>query len=89
MNWIIKKLAVNLSQKRNRFFEDLQTIPYLRVIPSQANFFLCEVTSKYSSFELARLLLDCHNIIIKDCSSKDAFNFSKLYRLAVRSLGRQ
>src|SRR5690606_16739744 len=65
-----QKACSEFIAERNRFFEDLQTIPYLRVIPSQANFFLCEVTSKYSSFELARLLLDCHNIIIKDCSSK-------------------
>ncbi len=80
-----QKACSEFIAERNRFFEDLQTIPYLRVIPSQANFFLCEVTSKYSSFELARLLLDCHNIIIKDCSSKDAFNFSNYIRLAVRS----
>ena len=32
-------------QERNRFFAALQAIPFLRVIPSQANYFLCEVKS--------------------------------------------
>ena len=36
-------------RERDRFYVDLQQIGYLRVIPSQANYFLCEVISKYSS----------------------------------------
>ncbi len=32
--------------ERQRFFEVLQQVDFLRVIPSQANYFLCEVTSQ-------------------------------------------
>lgn len=39
-------------EERDRFFNELKTIPYLRVIPSQANFFLCEVVDKYTSAQL-------------------------------------
>lgn len=34
--------------ERSRFFKSLQRISFLRVIPSQANYFLCEVTNKYT-----------------------------------------
>lgn len=80
-----QKACLEFIAERNRFFTELQSIQYLRVIPSQANFFLCEVISKFTSFELARILLDQHNIIIKDCSSKNAFKSSNYIRLAVRS----
>lgn len=71
--------------ERNRFQAELQTIPYLRVIPSQANYFLCEVTDRYSATELTRLLLNRFNILIKDCSSKKGFAGRGEYvRIAVR-----
>lgn len=55
--------------ERKRFYDELQSIPFLRVIPSQANYFLCEVLSPYTSSELTYLLLK-KDILIKDCSSK-------------------
>lgn len=71
--------------ERKLFYEELQTIPYLRVIPSQANYFLCEVMGRFSSRELAIRLLNEHNILIKDCSGKAAFNGRNYIRLAVRN----
>lgn len=71
--------------ERERFWGLLQQIPYLRVIPSQANYFLCEIISDYSAGELTRLLLERHNILIKDCSAKSAFNGGNYIRIAVRS----
>ena len=71
--------------ERKLFFEELQQIPYLRVIPSQANYFLCELmTDKFSSKELAVRLLTDHDILIKDCSGKSAFSRGSYIRLAVR-----
>lgn len=70
-------------EERNIFFKELQQIPYLRIIPSQANYFLCEVTNKFTSHELAIKLLK-FNIFIKDCSSKSAFNKSNFIRIAIR-----
>ena len=72
-------------EERKLFYEELQQIPYLRVIPSQANYFLCELlTDKFSSKELAVRLLTDHDILIKDCSGKSAFSRGSYIRLAVR-----
>ena len=73
-------------EERKLFFEELQQIPYLRVIPSQANYFLCELTTdRFTSKELAIRLLADHEIFIKDCSGKSAFSHSNYIRLAVRN----
>lgn len=47
--------------ERQRFFEVLQQVDFLRVIPSQANYFLCEVTSRFSSTKL--VFFYCWSII--------------------------
>lgn len=71
-------------QERKLFEQELRTIPYLRVIPSQANYFLCEVIDRFTSRELAVKLLNESNILIKDCSGKAAFGGRNYIRLAVR-----
>jgi histidinol-phosphate/aromatic aminotransferase/cobyric acid decarboxylase-like protein/choline kinase len=71
--------------ERNRFFNDLLQISWLRIIPSQANYFLCEVTDKYTSTELMKILLIKHNILIKDCSTKYGFARGNYIRIAIRS----
>ncbi len=70
--------------ERSRFFKSLQRISFLRVIPSQANYFLCEVTNKYTSSELTRILLCENDILIKDCGMKKAFGGRNYIRIAVR-----
>ena len=56
--------------ERNRFVSALADISYLRVIPSEANYVLCEVLAPHTPRELAIRLLKDHNILIKDCSVK-------------------
>jgi histidinol-phosphate/aromatic aminotransferase/cobyric acid decarboxylase-like protein/choline kinase len=80
-----KQACRRFVQERTRFLADLQEIDFLRIIPSQANYFLCEVIHKYTSKELTQLLLTRHNILIKDCSSKKAFRRSQYIRIAIRS----
>ncbi len=72
-------------EERSRFFSDLQTVPYLRVIPSQANYFLCEVTARYTAAQLTQKLIE-HDVIISNCSLKRnmADTGRQLIRLAVR-----
>ena len=71
--------------EREEFFKELSSIPFLRVIPSQANYFLCEITDNFSSHQLTLKLLTEHNILIKDCSSKKGFPKDKQYvRVAIR-----
>ena len=73
-------------EERNRFWNELQEIPYLRVIPSQANYFLCQLnTEKFTSTDLAVRLLADFNILIKDCSGKSAFGQKNYIRVAIRS----
>ena len=72
-------------EERKLFFEELQQIPFLRVIPSQANYFMCKlVGGRYTSHELAVKLLTGFNILIKDCSGKSAFDGGEYIRIAVR-----
>ena len=71
-------------KERNIFFEELKAVPYLRVIPSQANYFLCEVTDRYTATELTQLLLQRYNILIKDCGTKSAFAGKQYIRIAIR-----
>lgn len=70
--------------ERETFYNELQGIPYLRVIPSQANYFLCEVTSKYTSAELTQRLIE-HDVIISNCGLKKNMSGRNLVRLAIRS----
>ena len=70
--------------ERERFLKLLRSIPFLRVIPSQANYFLCEVLFPYTSLQLS-LLLFKKNILIKDCSTKKAFLHGNYIRIAIRN----
>ena len=71
-------------QERTLFYNELKDIPFLRVIPSQANYFLCEVTGRYTSQTLTQKLLEESNILIKDCGQKSAFAGRNYIRLAIR-----
>ena len=71
--------------ERRRFFGALQAIPFLRVIPSEANYFLCEVLPPFTSHGLVASLLKRHNILLKDCSTKRAFNGRNYVRIAIRN----
>ena len=70
--------------ERSRFAERLSAIPYLRVIPSQANYFLCQVTKHYTSRQLTEKLLNDYNILIKDCDNKTGLEGKNYIRIAIR-----
>lgn len=71
--------------ERNRFYKDLQQISFLRIIPSQANYFLCEVLAPFTSKELVATMLKRFDILLKDCSTKKAFDGQSYIRIAVRN----
>ena len=81
-----KKASALFIEERERFYRELKTIPWIRVIPSQANYFLCEVLDRFSSHDLMRLLLVRHNIFIKDCSTKKGFENQNYIRIAIRNI---
>lgn len=80
-----KKASALFIAERERFYKELQAISWLRVIPSQANYFLCEVMEKYTSYDLMKLLLMKHNLFIKDCSTKKGFDGKNYIRIAIRN----
>ena len=69
---------------RADFIDKLGEISFLRVIPSQANYVLCEVKSPYTSRRLTSVLLE-DNILIKDLSEKTGFEGKQYVRIAVRN----
>ncbi|MCP4040857.1 MAG: aminotransferase class I/II-fold pyridoxal phosphate-dependent enzyme [Gammaproteobacteria bacterium] len=74
-----------ISAERARFFQRLSKIGFLRVIPSQANYFLCEVTGKYTAGELTEVLLVEYDVLIKDCTGKIGFEGGHYIRLSIRN----
>ncbi|MEW9093544.1 MAG: aminotransferase class I/II-fold pyridoxal phosphate-dependent enzyme [Clostridiaceae bacterium] len=68
---------------RNEYVEKLSKIKNLRVVPTQANYVLCEVIGKYTAKELTEILLDQYYIFIKDLSGKKGIN-GEFIRLAIK-----
>ena len=70
--------------ERRRFEKELLTIPFLEVMPTQANYFFCRIKDKYTAYELTRILLDKFQIMIKDCNNKTTLNGSNFIRISIR-----
>lgn len=71
--------------EREDFERKLRTIPFLRVMPSQANYFLCEVLPPFTARELVVRMLQQHNILLRDCSEKQGLDGKQYMRISVRS----
>ena len=71
------------SKVRSEFFEKLQTLPHIRVIPSQSNYFLCELLDGRKATEITMQLLNKYDLFIKDLSTKKGFN-GQYIRLAIK-----
>jgi len=76
--------CTQIAEERDRFFNELKKINFLRPISSQANYIMCEVTQNLSSGELTALLLTKYNIYIKDLKGKVCFENNNFIRIAVR-----
>ncbi len=69
---------------RDKYIKDLSLIEGIRVIPTQANYVMCEIVSGKTSTQLAEDLLE-KNIFIKDLSTKKGFDGRNYIRIAVRN----
>lgn len=79
------KLACDKFIKEREDFETkLRQISFLRVIPSQANYFLVEVLPPYTANGLVLKMLKEFNILMRDCSGKGGFDNKQYMRIAVR-----
>ena len=72
-----------IREERTRFQSELAKISGIRVIPSQANYVMVELTKEISAKELQKTILIRYNLLIKDLSSKICRR--NYLRLAVRS----
>ena len=73
-------------EERKRFVEELSTIQGLRVIPSQANYVMAEITNGISAKELTRRLIVNNNILIKNLYPKMNEKEKQFIRLAVKTV---
>ena len=72
--------------ERADFEQQLKQIPFFHAMPSQANYFLCEVLPPYKASEIVIYMLKQHNILTRDCSLKPGLDPQKQYmRIAVRN----
>lgn len=71
--------------ERDDFEAKLRQIRFLRVMPSQANYFLCEILPPYTARGIVLETLKRFNILTRDCSDKIGFDGKQYMRIAVRS----
>ena len=70
-------------EERRRFAAALRETGILRLIDSQANYFMAEITNGMTAQQLTKYLLVKHSILIKDLSKK--MKNGPYIRIAVRS----
>lgn len=83
-NDYIESLALFRSE-RKRMYEGLNAIRQIRVIPSQANYMIYEILDGASSQQIAELLLNRYNILVKDLSSKKGMENRNYIRVAIKT----
>lgn len=71
-------------EERNKFEKLLKEIKFIRVMPSQANYFLVEVLPPFTANGLVLTMLKKYNILLRDCTSKIGFDGKQYMRIAVR-----
>ena len=72
-------------KERADFEQQLRSISFLRVMPSQANYFLCEILPPRTANEVVLYMLKHHNILTRDCSNKPGLDGKQYMRIAVRN----
>lgn len=70
---------------RRRYLDKLSKIKGFKVYPSQANYVMCHIENSVTSTELADVLLNRYNVLIKNLASKEGLNKGNYVRLSVKS----
>ena len=76
---------VKVKAERERFAKALGEIPEIRVIPSQADYLMIELTGGHSAGHVTERLLNQYRCLVKDLSSKLSADNRQFLRLAVRN----
>lgn len=78
------RVAISLfKQERERFYNELSKVNGLRIIPSDANFFLCELTKPAT--KVSESLLSLYGVFIKDLTNKRGFENGQFVRLSIKT----
>ncbi len=72
-------------EARADFEKELRTIPFIHVMPSQANYFFLEVLPPFKPKQLCTTLLRDHHILASACLAKKGIEPDRYMRIAVRS----
>lgn len=80
-----KQALDKFREERKHLWDALQDIHNICIFPSQANFFMIELTGEMTSSQLAVLLLTKYNIFIKDLSDKINRNERQFIRISIRN----
>lgn len=70
---------------RDELEKELRQVKFLRVMPTQANYFLCEILPPFTANGLVLAMLKKFNILMRDCSDKKGLDGKQYMRIAVRS----
>lgn len=79
------RACTRFAEERDRFGRELSGIPFLHVMPSQANYFLCRILPPYTAGGLVLTMLKRFDILTRDCSTKAGLDGGQYMRIAVRS----
>ena len=71
--------------ERARYAKELSKVPGLRVLPSQANYLMAEITNGMTAAEVTRILVVKYSILIKNLFAKVNRDGGQYIRLAVRN----
>ena len=70
---------------RQDFEAELKQIPFIKVMPSEANYFFLEVLPPYRPKQLCAILLEKYNILASACLAKKGIEPDRYMRIAVRN----
>ena len=80
---LYKKSLDKIKISRKNFIRGLKEIEELAVLDSEANYVMVKILEKYTSKDLAEILLNKYDILIKDLKGKKGINDNYI-RLAIR-----
>ena len=80
-----QRACARFVEERKRFLDDLATVSFLHVMPTQANFVFCRVEQPFTASGVVMRMLKDHNILMSNCRAKKGLQGDCWMRIAVRS----
>lgn len=79
-----KRACEKFLAERTRFVAELEKIPFLHVMPTQANFVFCEVKPPFTASGIVMAMLKDYRILMSNCRAKKGLTGDRYMRIAVR-----